>query len=632
MGIRKTSRIVAALASVASVAAHGHVTNIVINGVSYRNYIPTQDPYTNNPPLVAGWSADQKDNGFVDPSAYNAPDIICHKQAASGKGRITVAAGDTIQLQWTEWPDSHKGPVMDFLANCNGPCNAIDKTALRFFKIDGAGLIDPPQQTNKWAASALIANGNAWLVRIPSNIAPGHYVLRHDIIALHSAGQQNGAQSYPQCINLEITGEGTYNPPGVLGTALYGANDPGIYYNIYRDNLNDYVIPGPAIISGGVSMVPQSRIAITASASATPYGTTIIASSSRAASSAVASSSKITTSSSASSSASTTSSISSKNGGSSTPTSTIVRTSTSTLTTLKTLTSVAPTTTKPPSNGEVTQGLYQQCGGNGWTGPTACPAYAACSTMDSYYAQCRPTPAAGGGQPLMKQLFHLPLLLILFMSFSFGQTQESACRIVTTNYNIGFNGIAPLSPNKQALSPPTPYFELAYEGFDIKAVAGPNDVSDRKYLTYEGTSVSSTRAIRRDYNGSRVENFDLDGFDYKCIRTLSEPERRPCKITITGVSVNGDNVSESCTDDWMRADASLLRCDAKLMKNLKGIRIGTSRGGYPTTNRFTMVTVMDNLNFTLQSTCQVTSGVDPVCLRGKEAKTRVIRLLLSVYK
>lgn len=163
-----------------------------------------------------------------------------------------------------------------------------------------------------------------------------------------------------------------------------------------------------------------------------------------------------------------------------------------------------------------------------------------------------------------------------------------------------FNDIAPTSPNKQTRSPPTPYFELAYEGFGVKAVAGPNDVSDRKYLTYEGTSVSSTRAIRRDYNGSRIENFDLDGFDYKCIRTLSEPERRPCKITITGVSVNGDNVSESCTDDWMRADASILRCDVKLMKNLKGIRIGTSRGGYPTTNRFTMITVMDNLNFTVR--------------------------------
>ncbi|KAK1702532.1 endoglucanase-4 [Colletotrichum lupini] len=362
MGNRKTPGLLAILASAVSVAAHGHVTNIVVNGVSYRNYIPVQDPYTNNPPLVAGWTIDQRDNGFVAPDAYNAPDIICHRQAVSGKGRITVAAGDTVQLQWTEWPDSHKGPVMDFLANCNGPCNAIDKTALKFFKIDGAGLINPPQQTNQWAATVLINNGNAWSVRIPPNVAPGHYVLRHDIIALHSAGQQNGAQSYPQCINLEITGSGTDNPAGVPGTALYGANDPGILYNIYRDNLNDYVIPGGAIISGGVSMLPQSRIQITASGSATPYGTTIRASS------------VITASASA-------------------PTSS----STPSPTTFQTM-----TTTAPPA-GEPTQNLYGQCGGMNYAGPTRCPDYATCTTINPYYAQCSPAPVPAGAQSLYGQ-------------------------------------------------------------------------------------------------------------------------------------------------------------------------------------------------------------------------------------
>ncbi|KAH0440692.1 hypothetical protein CcaCcLH18_02362 [Colletotrichum camelliae] len=200
----------------------------------------------------------------------------------------------------------------------------------------------------------------------------------------------------------------------------------------------------------------------------------------------------------------------------------------------------------------------------------------------------------------MKPLFNLSFMWVLFMTCSFGQAQESACKLATTNYNVGFNDIKSPGPKNQALSLPTPYFELAYEGFDVKAVARPSDVSDRKYLTYEGTSVSSTQAVRKDYNGSRVENFDLHGFDYKCVRTLFEPERRPCKITVTGVSGNGESVSESCNDDWMRADASLLRCDLKLMKNLKGIRIGTSRGGYPTTNRFTMVTVMDNLSLTVR--------------------------------
>ncbi|KAK2059068.1 family 61 glycosyl hydrolase [Colletotrichum caudatum] len=413
MGHRgNASGFVAILASAATVAAHGHVTNIVINGVSYRNYIPVQDPYTSNPPLVAGWTIEQRDNGFVAPNAYNAPDIICHRQAVSGNGRITVAAGDTVQLQWTEWPDSHKGPVIDWLANCNGPCNLIDKTDLRFFKIDGAGLIDPPQRTNRWAATDLINNGNAWLVRIPSNVAPGHYVLRHEIIALHSANQQNGAQSYPQCINLEITGTGTDNPPVTPGTALYGANDPGILYNIYRDNLNDYVVPGDAIIPGGTSMLTQSRIRITASGSATPYGTTRAVSSSRTR---AAPSSVVTSANSPSSDAKSPSATESvfsttirltrtitatrttNTSNEIPPSSMAAPTRTQKPTTLRTL-----TTTAPPA-GEPTQNMYGQCGGLQYAGPTKCPAYGTCSSVNPWYSQCTPAPVPSGVQPLYGQ-------------------------------------------------------------------------------------------------------------------------------------------------------------------------------------------------------------------------------------
>ncbi|KAL0943218.1 glycoside hydrolase family 61 protein [Colletotrichum truncatum] len=397
MGFRKTSHLFATLASVASVAAHGHVKNIIVNGVSYRNYIPVQDPYSSNPPLVAGWAADQRDNGYVDPTAYGEPNIICHRSAVSSKARITVAAGDTIHLQWTEWPDSHKGPVMDFLANCNGPCDAIRKEDLRFFKIDGAGLINPPQQTNRWAASVLIDNGNAWLVRIPPNIAPGHYVLRHDIIALHSANQPNGAQSYPQCINLEITGQGTDNPPGIPGTALYNSNDPGILYNIYRDRLNDYVVPGPSIISGGVSMLSQSRLTFTSEGSATPYSTTYASSSARATSNAAVSSSKVVVSS--SDPVEPTSRVTDGNN----PSASIdVPPKTPTPTTLRTVTDSPPATTNPPSPAQVTQALYAQCGGRGYNGPTLCLPYATCSFVNEWYKQCVLAPA-NGGLPLYSQ-------------------------------------------------------------------------------------------------------------------------------------------------------------------------------------------------------------------------------------
>lgn len=46
----------------------------------------------------------------------------------------------------------------------------------------------------------------------------------------------DGAQLYPFCINLEITGSGTDVPAGTLGTALYTDTDPGILINIYVDD------------------------------------------------------------------------------------------------------------------------------------------------------------------------------------------------------------------------------------------------------------------------------------------------------------------------------------------------------------------------------------------------------------
>ena len=45
--------------------------------------------------------------------------------------------------------------------------------------------------------------------------------------------------------------------------------------------------------------------------------------------------------------------------------------------------------TTPPSNGGGEQaGHYQQCGGNNWTGPTACVDGTTCTALNDYYSQC----------------------------------------------------------------------------------------------------------------------------------------------------------------------------------------------------------------------------------------------------
>jgi cellulase len=143
-----------------------------------------------------------------------------------------VAAGDKINLQWTAWPDTHHGPVIDYLASCGDSCETVDKTTLKFFKIDGVGLVDDTTVPGTWGDDQLIANNNSWLVEIPPTLAPGNYVLRHEIIALHSAGTEDGAQNYPQCFNLQVAGSGSDQPSGVLGTELYSPTDAGIIVNI----------------------------------------------------------------------------------------------------------------------------------------------------------------------------------------------------------------------------------------------------------------------------------------------------------------------------------------------------------------------------------------------------------------
>lgn len=371
----KASSLLAALTTAVSVAAHGHVTNIVINGVSYETYNPFVFPYEANPPTVVGWTASDTDNGFVDPTTYASGDIACHKAATNAGGHAQVAAGDSISIQWDTWPESHKGPMLDYLAACNGPCESADKTALEFFKIDEAGILDSSAAPGTWASDVLIANNNTWLVQIPATLKAGNYVLRHETIALHSAGSANGAQNYPQCFNLEVTGAGTDVPAGVLATELYTPTDPGIEVNIYVAGL-DYQIPGPALIAGVSSTVSQVSSAITGSASAT------VGSGSGSATSATTTTTKASSSS----------------------TTTVAKPTTTLVTSVRTTTSAAQTTAKPTSLTTTTkavttsatktqtavvaaQTLYGQCGGINWTGATTC-AQGTCTEYNPYYAQC----------------------------------------------------------------------------------------------------------------------------------------------------------------------------------------------------------------------------------------------------
>lgn len=257
------------VAGATAVAAHGFVTDVVINGVEYAGYNINTDPYISPAPVVVGWKETATDLGFVGPESYATSDIICHKGSENAQGHAQVAAGDNVFITWNTWPTSHKGPVLNYLAACSDAgCESVDKTSLEFFKIGEKGLIGDATSSGTpgtFATDELLDNELGWMVNIPASIAPGFYVLRHELIALHSTG---APQNYPQCINLEVTGSGTDVPSGVLGTELYKSTDAGLAFNIYG-TYSTYPIPGPTMYSGATELATQTVSAATVTSSAT---------------------------------------------------------------------------------------------------------------------------------------------------------------------------------------------------------------------------------------------------------------------------------------------------------------------------------------------------------------------------
>ena len=235
----------------------------------------------NNP----GWAAQAAHNGFVDGSSYANPDIICHKGAVAGTTHAIVNAGGKVRFQWNPWPKDHESAILVYLANCHGPCEQVDKTQLEWFKIKEDGLsqdLTSPAQGNnppmaKFALQAFLAQGSTWTADIPGDITAGNYVARMEIITLFLASNINGAQHYPYCYSLEITGGGTANPQGVRGMELYKNTDPGLLINIFNP-IGTYHIPGPPLYIAGSSPSGTSSPASSFSSVDTTSSTTSVSS------------------------------------------------------------------------------------------------------------------------------------------------------------------------------------------------------------------------------------------------------------------------------------------------------------------------------------------------------------------
>ncbi|KAK3395290.1 family 61 glycosyl hydrolase [Podospora didyma] len=217
--------------------------------------------------IFVSLAADGKDYGIsygIRTPSYDGPqtDVNAKNMACNGAPNptmstdkiIPVIAGTNVSAVWRHTLQSgandvmdpgHKGPVMAYLKKVT---NAKTDSGVGdgWFKIQEGGY-----SNGNWATNTVINNKGNQVIRIPSCIANGQYLLRAEMVALHGARSTNGAQLYMECAQIEITGgTGTASPKTYSIPGIYKSNDPGLLIDIYSMKpTSQYVIPGPPLFT-----------------------------------------------------------------------------------------------------------------------------------------------------------------------------------------------------------------------------------------------------------------------------------------------------------------------------------------------------------------------------------------------
>ncbi|KAF2436145.1 glycoside hydrolase [Tothia fuscella] len=213
-------------------SAHGSLKAIEVGGQRYMAWQINQDQFQKPPPIR--YARGCGDAGNIPISTL-----------------IPVNTGAKVKFVWDQWGSSHSGPVMTYMARCTPNCETFKgDSGPAWFKIDQMAY--DKSKNPPWGSDMLGRNGATWNVTIPSSIAQGEY-LRHEILGLHVAGKPNGAQFYPSCTQIKVSGSGTANPKGVALPGAYKPGDKdGILVELWKFNqgMVTYIAPGGPVWTG----------------------------------------------------------------------------------------------------------------------------------------------------------------------------------------------------------------------------------------------------------------------------------------------------------------------------------------------------------------------------------------------
>ncbi|KAJ7606611.1 glycoside hydrolase family 61 protein [Roridomyces roridus] len=244
------------------VSAHGFVHKVWIGTETFLGNTPNAEPTSS---IVR-----QIDD--VDPvKGANNTNLNCGQDAQFASNITEANPGDPMSFLWTGgdlsiWPHN-VGPMLWYMTSCGDTdCTTFNSSQAEWFKVAQVGRISGDPDGN-WYQGLIRTSSNMllaaadWILddaagvpanmTLPTNILPGAYLIRHEIIALHLATDLGGAEFYPSCTQIRITGNGNGKPTSdevVRFPGGYSDTDPGILVpDVYDDPPPPYAFPGPPI-------------------------------------------------------------------------------------------------------------------------------------------------------------------------------------------------------------------------------------------------------------------------------------------------------------------------------------------------------------------------------------------------
>jgi hypothetical protein len=205
-------------------SAHGAVTSYSIGGKAYPGYegfSPSSSPQT----IQRQWKN-------YDPTMTVTDMNMRCNGGTSAQLSATIKAGENITAIWKQWTHQ-QGPVMVWMYDCGADFKSCAGDKASWFKIDQMGMWGSVMNSNNWA-TAMVYKNLKWSSKIPANLKPGNYLIRHELLALHQA---NTPQFYAECAQLVVEGNGTAAPPASFLKKIPGyapQADPGVTVSIGR--------------------------------------------------------------------------------------------------------------------------------------------------------------------------------------------------------------------------------------------------------------------------------------------------------------------------------------------------------------------------------------------------------------